>query len=223
MILLEVRDGYFKGFGRYLKTFSLKPYRLPLAALLLAALLMIFDPMLLPLVQNQDSLLASFVTSFGGSMGRSSNCWIFLIVCYLIAWLAKLKKERKLLFGALLSSFITSGLATFFKFLLLRARPEAELGPYSFFHFEGLIYDERMFQSFPSGDVAVVAGAAVFFFYALKNRVAKWLIFLLPLCTAFARVSVNRHWPSDTAIAMSLGWIAAAWVWNYHKQVQPVT
>ena len=73
VILLEVRDGYFKGFGRYLKSFSLKPYRWPLAALLFATLLMIFDPVLLLLVQNQDSPLASFMAGFGGRMGRSSE------------------------------------------------------------------------------------------------------------------------------------------------------
>jgi membrane-associated phospholipid phosphatase len=120
-------------------------------------------------------------------------------------------------FSALLSSFVTALIVTVFKFLSLRARPYAEFGPFSFFNFHGLTQDARAFQSFPSGDVGVVAGAAAYLFFTTKNRFSGVLIFLLPLCTAFARMSANKHWPSDTLFAIGLGLIAAKFVRDYKK------
>jgi membrane-associated phospholipid phosphatase len=94
------------------------------------------------------------------------------------------------------------------KMIFLRARPDTGVGPFVFFHWSALASDTRPYESFPSGDVAIVAGAAAVFFF--KTRAPwRWLWLILPLCTAYSRVLLNRHWPADTLASLGLGlWVA---------------
>ena len=78
--------------------------------------------------------------------------------------------------------------------------PRQGFGPMSFFNHAAYAVDKGMFLSLPSGDVAIVAGAAVSLSFSLNSRRLLFFLLLVPFMTAFSRVSLNRHWPSDTAV-----------------------
>jgi membrane-associated phospholipid phosphatase len=217
VLLIEMSKGYFKEVSTYVKTFSPRPYVFPLFILIVATLLIIVfaDIPLIQWIRNQNSALAGWVAEFGSLLGRSSNCFTFLGLCYLAAYVTRMLHARQLIFGALLASFLTAVGVTIFKFTLLRARPDSELGVFSFFNWQGIIEDDRAFQSFPSGDVGIVAGAAAYFFYLVRNYALKFLLMLLPVCTAVARISLNRHWPSDAFFSIGLGLMIGKFVWDY--------
>lgn len=216
--LAEIRKGYFKGFKTYLKSAPWKS--LALVSLLTALLVIVtafFDRPVLQFIQDINHSFFQMIVDLGGYLGKGQNLWTLVCWLYLVAFVLRLEKARLLLFSSLLASFIASLMTTILKFTILRARPEAQLGPFSFFNWKGLIEDDRFFQSFPSGDVAVVAGAAIYLFFSLKNRYVKWLFLLFPIFTACARVNANRHWPSDTLASIGLGVLAAQFIWNYQK------
>lgn len=214
--LLEIRTGYFKGMWAHLRSFSPRPDRLLLILLPLLTLLLLWaDLLLLTQIQAIDGELAKKAIAWGGRVGK--HLWKGLIVMYLLAYLMRQEKWQRLFFGAFLGGATTGLTAVALKFTFLRARPDLELGPYSFFHLEGLLQDSGVYQSFPSGDVAIVAGAAGYFFYALRNRLFKGLVCLVPLSTAFSRVILNDHWPSDTIFSIGISFIAARFWWDFKK------
>ena len=51
----------------------------------------------------------------------------------------------------------------------------------------------------------------------VSNPFLRILTLLFPLLNAYARVALNRHWPSDAAAAMALGFMAAYFFWNFKK------
>ena len=216
ILLFEFRDAYFKGFKTYLKSFSLRPYTVLIGLMLVVTgLVMTIDSTLLHLIQAQNASFVRWMVACGSFLGKHS--WLILIGLYLITFLSRVKSWRKVIFSALFANFLTGVFSVFFKFTVLRARPYSGFGPFSFFNLNGLLKDRGIFQSFPSGDVAVVVGAAAYFFYTVRNRYAKLIFLLLPIMTALARVSLNRHWPSDTLFSIGLGLIAAQFVWNYRR------
>ncbi|MFA7001384.1 MAG: phosphatase PAP2 family protein, partial [Candidatus Omnitrophota bacterium] len=107
------------------------------------------------------------------------------------------------------------------KLVFLRARPVTGEGPLSFFNLEGWGRKANLFYSLPSGDVAVVAGAAAYLFYRVKNTALRALLMLLPVLTAFSRVYKSKHWPSDTAFAVGLALLAALFVVHYERFASP--
>jgi len=219
LFVTELKQGYFSGFKTYLRNILWKTY-LPfivIPALLILPLLWI-DPLIIRWVLNENSSLAQAIANVGGQMGRGTNCWTFLACLYMAAYILKQDAIRKVIFGMLLSSFVTALIITLIKFTFLRARPYAELGSFSFFNFHGLLQDAREFQSFPSGDVGVVAGAAAYLFFRARFRMMSLSIFLLPLMTAFARMNANKHWPSDTLMAIAVGLIGAKFIYDFKKE-----
>lgn len=219
ILFLEIRKGYFKGFGQYLKSLSWESYRLFFLILpVLTALVLFWDVALLHQVQAIANPHIHFIIEFGGHAGK--KLWVFIVGSYMVTCLINWERGRRLVFGALLGSALTGLVCYGLKFLFLRARPGSELGSFSFFNPNGLLKDENMFQSLPSGDVAIVAGAVSYFFYACRKHYVCWPLFLLPVSTAFSRVSLNDHWPSDTVLAIGISLIAAQFLRNY-QTVKP--
>lgn len=153
---------------------------------------------------------------FGGVMGKGITPWLFIMACYAVEELVrKPKGGAGLAFGCLLSSALTALICAVLKLIFLRARPYNLLGAAAFFQWEGFFRSANAFQSFPSGDVAVVAGAAAFLFYAARRGLFRWVFLLLPVLTALSRIDLNRHWPSDTLFSIGLGLAAAAVVRDF--------
>ena len=208
-IFLEWRKGYFKKAPFYLRQLKPVPLLGKLALFSCLALALSFsDPSLLKTVQGFQHPLIDRIIDFGGALGRNINPWLLIMIGYLLGLaLPKIPFSEKA-FGTLLSAALAALSASVLKFTLLRARPYGELGPFSFFNLGGLTGDHRVFHSFPSGDVAVVAGIAGYWFYFLKKGPFRWLVWLLPLTTAVSRMTLNKHWPSDTVFPIGLGAIA---------------
>lgn len=217
IVIREWRKGYFKGIKTYRPSLRSRPYPALLLSLpLLMAALLPLDPFLLKVIQSFGAHYPKIV-DFGGFIGRNLNFWYLMSGIYLLSLLGKKDWSEKV-FGALLGSTFTGLAIHALKMMFLRARPDFDLGPLSFFNWDGLLKDQSAFQSLPSGDVALVAGAAAYFFYATKNQIFRWVIFLFPLSTALARVSGNRHWFSDTALSMGIALILARLIWDYRKE-----
>ncbi len=217
-VVVEIRKGYFKGFPAYLRSVSFRKDRFVMIALVLATVGMLWaDSFLRHQIQGIQIEFVKSVFAFGGFVGK--KLWNGLVFLYLAAFLLRQEKWQRLFFGVFLTGATTGLLAGVLKFTFLRARPDLDLGPFSFFHLEGLTKDNGVFQSFPSGDVAIVAGAAAYLVCALKNYFLKGLIFLIPLATAFSRVALNDHWPSDVLFSFGLSCVAARFWWEF-KRVQ---
>lgn len=216
IILREWRDGFFNRLKGFLKEISFQSYRGLVIALPSAVVLTLFlDPYLIKVLQGFDGPFARWIITFGHRLGRDVNLWIGLIGLYALASLTGRIKWRRYVFGVILGSLLTSTLAHFLKFVFLRSRPDNQLGPYSFFNFTEFAEGGRAFQSLPSGDVAVVAGASSCLFFMIPNRILRWFVFLLPLSTAFSRIGLNRHWPSDTVGSFMMSLIVAKFICDY--------
>ncbi len=205
IVFCEIRRGYFSNFKNRAKQACSALRFLPiLFSFTGLAMLMLADPVLRTALQSLQTPVFTAWASLGHQIGK--NTLAVLIGIYLITFLARApKKYSHFIFSASLASAVTGIATTAIKFMILRARPYSDLGAFSFFNLSGFWQDERAFQSFPSGDVAMIAGAAGYLFHRLRAWRLRWLILLLPLSTAFARVAYNRHWPSDTIASLLLG------------------
>lgn len=217
---LEWSKGYFKELPSYLYSRPSKFHLLFLMFLFVFSLLILsLDFSLRAVIQEAYKLyFFKAVVAIGSFLGRSTNLWPMLASFYLLTGPLKGKSWQKIIFGMLLASVVTGLGIHILKFTFLRARPYADLGPLSFFNFDGLLHNDRAFQSFPSGDTAVCAGAVAYLFYALRRKLASRLLLLLPVATALARVSLNRHWPSDTVFSIGIAFLVARGLWRYKNR-----
>lgn len=217
VFLHHIYRGYFKQLPAYFKTtlpWFPKIFLFKLTALaFFIVFAFFFDNALGTLAKNAAGLPATLAWEYGAEMGRS--IWIFLFFGYMAA--IRFPERRNFMFGAILSTALTGLSATVLKHLVLRARPEAGEGPLSFFNFDHWAADSRGYQSFPSGDVSIVAGACFFLMFSTRNPLLKIIFFVTPFATAFARMRLERHWFSDTwmASAIALGW--AFFIYGYQR------
>ena len=94
---------------------------------------------------------------------------------------------------------LASGTAQVMKFAFSRERPSQTSDPNQFFTGHGN-------QSFPSGEVAEIAGAVTPFMFAYgPDHPAVYALALLPAYDMVARVKVHGHWQSDVLVGAGLG------------------
>ncbi len=215
-VLREWKAGYFKRFGDYLKTVRISFYLkyLALAALVTVAVMAGFDPWLCELAGRRTPFLDG-LSEIAGHFGRKTAPWLFIGSGYWLMCFLKNHQGRLAAFGCLLSSALTGGMVTFFKYVFMRARPDQKLGHFSFFNFDRLIHNDNDFLSFSSGDVAIVAGASAYLFYRFRNPFARAVFCVLPVLNAFARTHGQRHWPSDGLFSILLGFLAAFFIYQF--------
>jgi membrane-associated phospholipid phosphatase len=77
---------------------------------------------------------------------------------------------------------------------------------------------DRRFQSFPSSDVMVAAGLAMTLFLLLESGPARYALFAIPAYSAFGRVLIARHYPSDCLAAAALGMVVAWLLWRWQER-----
>ncbi len=213
--LVQIRTGYFRHFFPWLKT--LKPKKSLLAAVFFIAgvfLMLVFtmDVHAVEFAKTVTSGFGGLIVDYGSEMGKS--IWIFLFLAYLAC--LKAPKARDLVFGATLATCLNGLSTTLLKSLILRARPGTGEGAFSFFNW-GAAGDTGAYQSTPSGDVSIIAGACFFLMLSLRKNPAALLFLVTPMATAFARMHYERHWLSDTWAAMALGLEWSLLVWSYQR------
>lgn len=211
--------GYFKGMGSYLKGLSFRPYALFLILIILiVAGTMFFDQAIYSWVQGakEISLLKGMI-KFGDLISSNVEFWVFLGMLNLFAMATRRQNFQEIAIGLFLGSALSGLTGHLLKFVFLRARPYGNFGPFSFFNLDGLLQNRHVFQSLPSGDVVLVAGAASFIFFVIRNHFLRWSVFFLPFCTALFRIAESKHWPSDTLASIGISLIAAHLLWQHKK------
>jgi membrane-associated phospholipid phosphatase len=221
-IVREIRCGYFKSFKSYLPSVKFKALVQILAlTVCVAGCALIIDQPLAGWARAQTAVFFTEISRLGGLMGKGANPWFFMGIVYCLAALLKRERWSRVSFACMLSSAITAVAANLLKITFLRARPFMNWGDLSFFNYQELFHHKKdNFFSFPSGDVAVVAGAAAYLFYSVQNIYFRSLFLVLPLMTAFSRIYKNKHWPSDTLFSIGLGLAAALFVVHYERFVK---
>ena len=218
MVAQEWRRGWFRDFRGYLKNLSFKPYAVIFTTFSVLFLSAFFqDRFLLEKIQGLQGPVGSFLLACGRAVGENIKFWYLLLSFYWIARLLRSDRWSAGSFGALLSSILAGLLAHTFKFVFMRTRPTETLDPYSFFNYHDMFHNSKAHQSLPSGDVSLVSAAAGYLFFAIPNPVLRLLALVIPLANAFARVTLNRHWASDTLAAMGLGLMAAWFFWSFKE------
>lgn len=199
---IEWKNGYFKGAGRKFAVRQLRPAAIAAFGICLV-LVFAFDQPIRDFVHSMNQGVVHVFILLGAFLGYHMNIIIAVSVLYAAGAALRSRELRYLAFGTMLSSTVTALSSSVFKILFMRARPYKDLGPYCFFQLDGLVRLKKQYQSLPSGDVAIVAGAVSFVFFSTKHP-ARYLLFLLPLFTAMSRIQLNMHWPSDTLAAFGL-------------------
>ncbi len=223
IVFQEWRKGYFRHFRSYLKAFHPRPYLLIAAPFLILFFLAFSqDRFLLSKVRELQGAFWPYLLFAGRNIGENVKFWYFLLALYWIARGLRSAQGASATFGFLLSSALAGLLAHLSKFIFMRARPYAEAGPYSLFNYHEILHHSRPYQSLPSGDVALVAGASGYFFFSVSNPFLRFLALFFPLANAYARMSLNRHWASDTLAAMALGFMSAYFFFHF-KRYQTLT
>lgn len=123
-----------------------------------------------------------------------------LVAIYLLS-----PNRTRLLVGLGIPLTVITGLTHGLKWLIGRARPELNLGP---FHFMIPGDPVHGYDAFPSGHVAFAVGLL-----ALCGAVfpaARIPMFVLTIMTALTRVAQARHWASDVLAAALLAVLVAA-------------
>lgn len=211
--------GYFSQFKIYLRNSA---GRLCLQLFLLSVIyvgLLFVDPPFLKLLQSIQFPFFQNLLDFGAWLGKRGHLWLVILSGYfLFAWV-KNNQGKQLAFGSFLSMLSTVNIAFILKHIFFRARPGMNDGPFSFFHIGSGSWNKNAFLAFPSGDVAIVAGASIFLFYNIKNIYVRLILLVLPLLTALSRMSLNRHWPSDVIFSIGLGFIFALFIRQYELKV----
>jgi len=202
VLLVESGSGYFA--RKRSGSLSIKWRSWPVFLFLAGILgILYFDLKFLNVLRSLDLPAIKVIVMFGQHIAKW--LWFYILFVYFAGCFLRSIKLRKIAFGAVLSSALALIAAETLKYVFLRARPYENLGPHSFFNIDGLTKDAHVFQSLPSGHVAVVAGALGYLFYRFDQWRFRWLILLIPLPTILYRLYSNSHWPSDTFISMALG------------------
>lgn len=97
------------------------------------------------------------------------------------------------------SMVLTAGTTTAMKYVFSRERPRENSDPGDFF-------DGAGHQSFPSGEVAEISAVVTpFILEYRKDHPSVYLLGLLPVYDAIARVKVHAHWQSDVIVGAAVG------------------
>ena len=114
-------------------------------------------------------------------------------------WLGDDNKLGDTFWRSLDSVVLASSSAQVLKFAFSRERPSQTSDPNQFFTGHGN-------QSFPSGEVAEIAGAVTPFMFAYgHDHPAVYALALLPAYDMVARMKVHGHWQSDVLVGAALG------------------
>lgn len=206
-LILSKKIGFIRGLPGVV---SQKRFWMLFLPMLAVGGLALLDPKIIGWVQSLQIPVVTAWIRMGAHLGRW--IWLYVALAYWITRLLRKPAIAKILAHALTATLSTAVVVHGFKFLIARARPYENLGALSWFNHAGGIQDRRGFQSFPSGDVAIVAAVAFFLFYVTPSRIGRWFWLLFPLATAFSRMSLNKHWPTDTLAS----WIFAnAFAWLF--------
>lgn len=217
IVLIEIRLGFLRQFKTYFKSVRPQFYqKVLIAAIFAVAILLWMDEPLLRFVQKIQTPWILEIIAWAAFWGRGQNTWAFLALLYALTWILRKTWTRQIIFYCMIASGLTSLVVSILKSTFARARPLMHFGPYHFFDHAGLIRDGNEFKSFPSGDVAVAAGAATFLFLAIKNP-TRWIYPMIAFLVCLSRMILDKHWPSDVAFSFIISFAMAKFVLDYLK------
>jgi len=206
----EISTGYFHDYKSRLASLNKLPYAVTLICSLIVAICLVpFDQQMLHALHTSNAELLRNITAIGAMLGTDTKFWTILLVLYAAGTALGSKKLTKVIFGAILATVVSVVIVTILKLIVLRARPVVGIGAAEFFQFAEIFKGNRAFQSMPSGQVVLVSSAVAFIYYQLQNHWFRFFLAVLPVFSAVSRVSLNRHWPSDTIVSFGIAVVVA--------------
>ena len=117
---------------------------------------------------------------------------------YLLSWLEPEFYLRRAVLSTILIVLVALGIVTLIKYTVRRQRPRPP-GEFVTFH-----YDAYSFPSGHSARLAALAVSSVFFFPNLG-----WILIVVAVTVAMARVAVGIHYLSDILVGLGVGAVVA--------------
>lgn len=215
ILVHERQEGFWPVFKRQMSCLVTDlRHSLFLPLITIFSILILLDSILLSTIQSVKHPLGVRAIRLGGALGNNINFWCLMCGLYILCKIFSSKKIQQLIIGAIFSSVLTGLVCNVIKHIVFRPRPQAGYGPLSFFNVAEFSQHKGLFLSLPSGDVALVAGAAGFLFFFVKDLRLRIVLALLPLLTCASRIYLNRHWPSDTILSLCLGVLIGHYLWR---------
>lgn len=106
--------------------------------------------------------------------------------------------------GCASSAFSTAASRTYLSRLIGRARPSVGTGA---FDFRPLSFNDWERRSFPGGHAAHLMSCVSFWTRRYEVGLAKPVLYALAMGVGWARVADSAHWPSDSFVGQSYGWV----------------
>lgn len=170
------------------------------------AILLLATLIALTLFDGRLSLPKSeLLADIGEKIGNGEYLIPLLTALTYSSYILNLNKVGDALREALISGALSGIIADVIKVGTARGRPRVSERLSWFNYDKGLDSD---YWSFPSGHVALAAGAFLSLYLRVRGPV-KALFLIPPLLTALSRVMTFSHWPSDVIASLILGFLIA--------------
>lgn len=193
-----------RGFWRLFRTHKLLSLGIFVFALALGASIWPYDQTLLaqihfwpPAQEETARQIASFLGTWGDyptyNLPLAVVLWLYGIFTKSSAW-------RRIAVVCLLGATLAGIFDDCFRLTLGRPRPDAHVAD-GFYGIGYVLYSK--FQSFPSGHAAAVFGTAVSLFFVC--RPLGILATIYALAVVWARMELDRHYPSDVLVGSIIG------------------
>lgn len=125
-------------------------------------------------------------------------------------------KARKIAFEIGQSCLYAGAITAVLKYAVGRARPYANLGKSSFFHFS---LSNDAYHSFPSGHMTEAMAMSTVLAFNANPLWLKILCYAPVPFTFFARAYQGYHWVSDCILGAGVGFFTAKWCADAHGRV----
>ena len=149
-------------------------------------------------VNRHNSVVADFVFFYWTNLGDGIIAALFIIF---LLWIS-FRDALTFLVITLLITIIVNILKD--HIFPEMNRPVAYYGTYEVLHIV-TGYKPPILSTFPSGHTATAFSVGLYFSFFLKNRLAKFLLFLVAVFVGYSRMYLSAHFPADIVAGALIG------------------
>ena len=80
-------------------------------------------------------------------------------------------------------------------------------------------YDPPKLSTFPSGHAATAFSVCLYLSFLIKNRFAKFSLFLIAFSVGFSRIYISAHFPLDVLVGASIGVLITFLCYHFSRRI----